>query len=91
VELIRQVIQAMDLGKERGLKSIAVTGYECSPLSNMADYLLLARTDNAVFGEIEPDSHLCEMAVLDALLYFLANGKSAGIDKVELILSEYKL
>jgi hypothetical protein len=32
-------------------------------------------------------------AALDALLYFLVNGKSfgAGIDQVELILSKYKL
>jgi DNA-binding MurR/RpiR family transcriptional regulator len=89
----KQVIQAMNLGKEKNLRTIAITGYECSPVSNMADYLLLARTDNSIFGEIEPDSHLSEMAVVDALLYFLINGKSLGadIDPVELLLAEYKL
>ncbi|MDR1899661.1 MAG: MurR/RpiR family transcriptional regulator [Treponema sp.] len=89
----KQVIQAMELGKEKNLKSVAVTGFEHSPISAMADYHLLARIDTPVFGRIEPDSYLCGMAVLDALLYFLINGKSfdAGTDQAELILSEYKL
>ncbi|MDR1059612.1 MAG: MurR/RpiR family transcriptional regulator [Treponema sp.] len=90
----KQVIQALDLGRGKKIKSIVVTGHEYSPVSNMADYLLLAWTDTPIFGGIEPESHLGELAVLDALLYFLINGKSsgAGIDSsVELILSEYKL
>jgi len=89
----KQVMQAVELARKRELKIIAITGYERSPISNMADYLLLAKFDTPIFGASMPDSHLPEMAVVDALLYFLVNEKASrdGIDAVELMLSEYKV
>ena len=35
----RQVIQGLELGKEKGLKSIAITAFAQSPVSNLADYV----------------------------------------------------
>jgi RpiR family transcriptional regulator, carbohydrate utilization regulator len=89
----KQVMQAVELAKRQKLKCVAITGYERSPISNMADHLLLAKFDTPIFGDSMPDSHLPEMAVVDALLYFLVNEKAVneGIDTVELMLSEYKI
>ena len=36
----RQVIKGLELGKEKGLKSIAITAFAQSPVSNLADYVL---------------------------------------------------
>lgn len=43
----KQVIQAVELGKEKGLKTIAITAYARSPLSYIADYVLLC---SCMFG-----------------------------------------
>jgi len=88
----KQVVQAMELAKEKKLKTIALTEYEYSPVSSLADYLLLTKVNNPVFLEYAPDSHLAEMAVIDTLLYFLTNEDTLRrSDTVELMLSEYKL
>ena len=88
----KPVMQALELAKMKKLKTIAITGHEYSPISSMTDYLLLAKLDTPVFGEGLPDSHISEMAVIDALLYFIVNGKTFGNDiPVEMMLSEYKL
>lgn len=88
----RQVVQAIELAKQKGLKVIAITGSEYSPVSSMADYLLLSKITHPVFSDYEPDSHLGLILVIDALLYFLANSdKLKRSEDIELILSEYKL
>jgi len=86
------VVQAIELAKQKGLKVIAITGSEYSPVSSMADYLLLSKITHPVFSDYEPDSHLGLILVIDALLYFLANSdKLKRSEDIELILSEYKL
>lgn len=89
----RQVVQAFELAKERNLKTIAIIGHEYSPISKYADFLLLVNNEIPIFKDDGPASHLSEMAVIDALLYFVVNGDTLNInpDAVELILSEYKL
>mgnify|MGYP001195370079 FL=1 len=88
----RQVVQACELARQRGLKVIAITGSEYSPVSSMADYLLLSKVTHPVFSDYDPDSHLGVILVMDTLLYFLANSeKLKRSDDIELILSEYKL
>jgi len=89
----KPVIQALELAKQKNLKIIAITGHEFSPVSSLADCLLLAKIDMPIFADSFPDSHLGVMAVVDALLFFLVNEKATGgdIDTVELMLSEYKM
>ncbi len=89
----KQVLQALELAKEKNIKIIAITGYEYSPASRLADHLLMAKVETPVFVDYAPDSHLYEMAVIDALLYFVVNGDTLprNIDAVELMLSEYKV
>lgn len=99
----KQVIQAMELAKRIGIQAIVITGEQCSPISQMADYTLLSHVKDDLFpASNEPDSHLCEMAVCDALLYVVkhldaitknieSEQNDEHGDEIELLLSEYKL
>jgi RpiR family transcriptional regulator, carbohydrate utilization regulator len=90
----KQVVQAMELAKEKKLKIIAITGSEYSPVSNLADHLLLSKENKPLFEDYGKNSHLNEMAVIDALLYYVSNGNmqlDTDIDAPEVMLAEYKL
>ena len=90
----RQVIQALELAKARGLKIIAITAYPRTPVAALADCLLLTSADEPSAPLEKSYSHLREMAVADAVLHFVTNPADIAAreaDKPELILSEYKL
>ena len=90
----RQVIQGLELGKEKGLKSIAITAFAQSPVSNLADYVLLSAGNEEQFSFYKGYAHMNETAVIDALLNFVTNEeliKTTQADKPEMILSEYKV
>ncbi|WP_343247647.1 MurR/RpiR family transcriptional regulator [Diplocloster hominis] len=98
----KQVLQAVNVATKMGMKIIAITAEEHSLLSKDADYVLLSTAENSLFGSKGPDSPLCEIAVSDALLYFiqhrekirlgtLPDGLNSHLDEIELILAETKL
>ena len=90
----RQVIQGLELGKEKGLKSIAITAFAQSPVSNLADYVLLSTGKEEPFIFYKGYAHMNQTAVIDALLNFVTNEeliKTTQADKPEMILSEYKV
>lgn len=90
----RQVIQGMELGKEKGLRSIAITAGAQSPVSALADYVLLSAGKEEAFSYYKGYAHLNETAVIDALLNFVTNEELINklqADKPEMILSEYKV
>lgn len=90
----KQVVQGLELGKEKGLKSIAITAFAQSPVSDLADYVLLSSGKEETFGYYKGYAHLNETAVIDALLNFVTNEeliKTKHADKPEMILSEYKI
>ncbi|MHC1770439.1 MAG: MurR/RpiR family transcriptional regulator [Flexilinea sp.] len=90
----KQVVQAMELAKEKGLKRIAITAYKYSPVSSLADYLLLSDVGERTIYSTKNYSHLYETAVIDALLYYVTNEETidaSNADKPEIIFSEYKL
>lgn len=92
----KQVVQALELAKKKNLKTISITSSEYSPIIALSDYVLLSTAKNDIFEQYQYGkySHLNEMAVIDALLYFVssANVQSKDdIDAPEVMLSEYKL
>lgn len=90
----KQVVQALELAKEKGLKTIAITGHQFSPVSRLTDYLLLSGTEEASFSYYNTYSHLAEHAVVDALVHFVTNEEhiaANSADKPEIIFSEYKI
>lgn len=90
----RQVIQGMELGREKGLKNIAITASAQSPIFALADYVLLSAGKEEPFSYYKGYAHLNETAVIDALLDFVTNEeliKTRNADRPEIILSEYKV
>lgn len=89
----RQIIQGMELAKEKGLKMMAITGYKQSPVSELADYVLISNGRKESFNFYKNYAHLKETALIDTLLELLTNWEKIeemGADKPEVILSEYK-
>ena len=90
----KPIIRGMDLARERGLKTIAITASAQSPVASLADYLLLSSGEQEPFRIRKGYVYLNEMAVVEALLSFLVNRdkeKSVDADKPELILSDNKI
>jgi RpiR family transcriptional regulator, carbohydrate utilization regulator len=90
----KQVVQALELAKEKGLKVIAITGAEYSPVSKLSDCVLLSNVQGQAFDYYKGYSRLNETVVIDALLHFVTNEEKIianSADKPEKILSEYKL
>lgn len=87
-----QVIQAIELAKEKGIRVIAVTASASSRVAQLADYVLLSRKEEEKNYQ-RNYSHLREMAVIDALLDMITNRekiRQLDADKPEELLSEYK-
>ena len=99
----KQVLQATELAKAKGLEIIVMTAKQNSPLSRLGTSVIRTMTENGLFEEDHsPASHLYEMAINDLLIYSIENrerldqrkcaeSEDKGIDIVEHILSEYKL
>ncbi len=90
----KQVIQGVEMGKEKGLRVIAITGYRQSPIAQLSDYALISNAKKETFGFYKNYEHLKEMATIDALLEFVKNWEKiqeTNADKPEVILMEYKL
>ena len=90
----KQVIQGLELGREKGLKSIAITAFLQSPVSSLADYVLPSAGKEESFSYYKSYAHLNETAVIDSLLSFVTNEeliKTTNADKPEIMLSETKM
>ncbi len=90
----KHVVQAMELAKKKGLKLIAVTGHKYSPVSRLADCLLLSNDEEQPFDYYKSYSHLNETAVIDAILQLVTNEDmiiATNANNPEIILSENKL
>lgn len=90
----KPVILGMELAKDKGLKSIAITSQIQSPVSDLANYVLLSHGKDTSFNYYKDYAQTNMMASIDALLDFLTNEefiKSKQADKPELIISEYKI
>ena len=90
----KPILMGMELAKEKGLKCIAITSYEDSPVAEMADYVLISRGKDISFNYYKDYAHTNMMATIDALLEFLTNEefiRNKQADRPEIILSEYKV
>lgn len=89
----RSVVYAMELAKEKGIQTIAVTGYKSSPMARVSDYLLLSAPEGCGYNKYSSHSRISEMAVLEGLLFALENElpPERGEDtEAEILLSETK-
>lgn len=90
----KQVIRGVELAREKQLKILAITSSEQSPISDMADHILLSKEKQGMFYIGKKYSYFSELAVIDAMLIFIEDDeqiRSLNADEPELILSENKL
>lgn len=87
------VVRALELAKEKQLKIMAITGYRYSPISKIADYLLLSASGNSNSINSMQISRLNEMMVLEVIVQTLENELAdlhGEFTEPEMILSETK-
>ena len=90
----KPVVLGMELAREKGLKNIAITDHVESPVSELADYVLLSSGEDEPFNYYKDYAQTNVMATIDALLNFVTNEewiKMKQADRPEMILSEYKI
>ena len=90
----RNVVKALDLAKKRGMKTVAVTAFQYSPVSRIADYLLLSSPGGSSDHSLFRVSRLNEMMVLEALVRMLENTiteRDLDLVESEMFLSDTKL
>lgn len=89
----RSVVTALELAKEKRMKTVAVTGHRYSPVSRIADYLLLTASSQYEEELLPRTSCLSEMIVMEVLtqaleLHLAVNSET--LDAQEMLLSDSK-
>ena len=103
----RRVLRDVAFGRKQGMKVVAVTCTQHSPLTDLADYIILTHYDKELLSLDGASSHLLEMCVNDLLVYHVLHSAPSrkvlmtdreswekpydSCDAVELLLSEEKL
>jgi Transcriptional regulators len=88
------VIQTIEIARERGIKTILITNSVNSKAADIAEFVLSTEVKGQVFLDFGGASHIYEMLLVDAIIYFLLekNEKcTQRSDRAEMILSQYKL
>ena len=87
----KRTVQAMQYAKSQGANVIAITDSAVSPLANIADISLLAKSDMASFV----DSLVAPLSLVNALIVAVRRKKSDQLEstfgKLEQIWSEYEV
>lgn len=87
----KRTVQAMQYAKSQGANVIAITDSAVSPLANIADISLLAKSDMASFV----DSLVAPLSLVNALIVAVSRKKSDQLEstfgKLEQIWSEYEV
>ena len=84
------VIMALEAAKERHIPSILITCTKDSPAGSLADYQLCASGGGSMFRDMGGSSHLAELMIVDALLYYVEKRSDEGAN-AEILLSRYRI
>ena len=87
----KRTVKAMQFAKDRGAKVIAITDSKVSPLTQMADVALLAKSDMASFV----DSLVAPLSLVNALIVAVSRKKAVqletSLNDLEKIWEEYEV
>lgn len=87
----RRVVKSLCFAKDRGAKVVSITDSKESPLAQMADYVLLARSDMASFV----DSLVAPLSLINALIVAVAMRREEEValcfKELEHIWEEYEV
>lgn len=74
------VIEALDLARRNGARTIAVTNYADSPLSRQADVVLCSTAQNSPLLEENATARIAQLNLLDALFVVVAQSDRKAAD-----------
>jgi len=89
--ITKDVLKGIEMAKERNLKVVAITAYKDSSIAEQADIVLESKGDFTRFDFYKDYSHVCEMAVIDALCELMQQYVNERPDKKELNMLEFIL
>lgn len=72
----RDVVECLEMARNRGAKTIAITGYQRSPITRVADVVLLTVTREMPLESGSFTSKIGQLHVLDILLRYLAESRA---------------
>lgn len=89
----KHVIQAVEIAKKKKIPTVTVTSSKSNPLARKAKITLLTAVEKPLFGEYGSATHIYDQAVLDSLLYLVAQKRKLDedIEMIEALLAEYKI
>ena len=73
----KDIVEAMKTAKMHGVKTIALTSKEKSPITRQSDILLLTDTEETRHSTLGLNSHIARLIVIDALCYKIVYQNSA--------------
>ncbi len=87
----KRTVKAMEFARDRGAQVIAITDSEASPLADIAQRLLLAKSDMVSFV----DSLVAPLSLVNALIVAIARAKkqelAQNLEELEHIWAEYEV
>lgn len=63
----REILNCVRLARENGVKVVAITSYGDSPLTEMADFVLLSSTNDTEYRSDAMLSRIVQMVIIDIL------------------------
>ena len=78
----KKLLDIVNIAKENGAVTIAITNQYTSPLAEASDYLLLTATRENVFHSQISFTRMAAMALIDSLFLFLFSTKRDSYEKV---------
>ena len=90
----QDVIDAVKLAQNRGVKVIALTGHRNSPLANLADAVLVAASGGDAQSSCSGEIRISQMALIDTLCAYMQNKIDISDDRyfqMETILTSHNV
>lgn len=83
----KDVIDAVKIAKERGIKVVCLTANMSSPLARLSDYVLIASASGANVTEEHKEVRTSQLAVIDALCSYVRSKKDENNEQRYYVLS----
>ena len=87
----KDTCKAVEIAKNSGIKTLAVTTFSESKISTIADYVLLTKTRESPLHKIAISSRISQFAVMDSLLMAcMVTDYSDSISHIDLLSKKIK-
>ena len=71
----KEIIEAMQIAKERGAITVCITSQEKSPIVKCSDYVLYTSSSEPQYNKLALNSRIAQMSIIDALFCYLVYQK----------------